>query len=78
MVEASLTGPTVNVIVLDGSTGAVSAKGATQPAVFEAADKEMLVCDGGKNGTCLVRFANDRAVQQLGEFDTHALGEFGL
>ena len=78
IMETSYTGLTVSAIVSGDGSGAVSAKGATQPAVFEAADKEILVCDGGKNGTCLVRFANDRAVQPLGEFDTHALGEFGL
>ena len=46
--------------------------------MFETAVKEVLVCDGGKHGFWLMRYANGRAVQQLHKFYTYDLGKLGL
>ena len=41
-------------------------------------DKELLRWYGGDDGVWLVLYANDRAVQQLDEFDMHELRKLGL
>ena len=76
--EVCFIGLTVNVLVGGNGSGTVSAKGTTQPIMLETADKEAIVRDGGNNCIWLVLFANDRALQQFDEFDTHELGALGF
>ena len=78
VINPYIIGPTVNVIVCDGTCGSVSLKGVKQPTVFESAEKESLACEGGKDTMWFIRFGDDKALRQLDEFNLHELCKFGF